>query len=117
MKKDRNCGNVAPYPMYNQYPVIMNGVMPGIPNNIMTQMPMPYMNPMMGNQISGINTPSMNMNSMNTTDTYNYENQINDINNRLNNIERRINNIENTINDTKMTSYANKYSSSNYQMM
>lgn len=111
MKKDRNCGATAtPYPVYNQFqsmpfPMMQGpavpGIMPGIPNSM--PMPIPYMNGMNG------------MTPMPTTTSS--DSQLSDLNNRINNLERRVNNIENTLNDTKMTSYANKYSSSNYQMM
>ena len=107
MKKDnRDCG--MPYPVYPPY----QGM------NMVPQFGMPYQGMNMG---MNMGMPMMNYPTMTTTTTNisnttnNIEQQLNNIEQEINNLDRRISNLENIYNSSNLS--ANKYSSSNYQMM
>ena len=96
MKKDRNCGNATPYPIYPMYGMPMQSMQGAYP---MMNMPMPLPMP----------APTT---SMNTTTGYTTS-EINTLSNRINSLEQRVSNLENIVNK----SYSNNYNTSNYQMM
>ena len=90
MKKDRNYGGTAPYPICPMYP----GMMPqaGIPMNQF---------PMMQNQPYMTQDPTSGS----------IEQQLSSLNSQINSLERRVTNLENLIGNT------NKYNNTNYQVM
>jgi len=97
MKKDRNCGNNAPYPIYQmQQPMMIPNMYQGaFPTNMMQQ-------PMM-NQINPMNYSSTSI-----------EQQINTLNSQVTNLERRISTLENIIG---ASANGTGYNTSNLQMM
>lgn len=107
MKKDRQCGGNAPYPVYPPYQGMgspMGYPMPGVQP--------PYMVPPMGMQ----NYPSAGISNGVSTNTI--EQQLNTLEQQMTLLDKRVTNLENMYNSSNSINYSNtKYNSSNYQMM
>lgn len=87
MKKDRNCGMGAPYPVYPPYQAYQVPMMPNMSNM------MPY--------------PSSGMQTIQSND--------NGLQEQINNLDRRITKLENMMSST--STYSAQFSDGNYHMM
>ena len=111
MKKERNCG-MNPYPVYQNYPQMMPGMMnPGMMNPGISTPMMPPGNVQMVPQYT-------NFNSQDGLSSNTIEQQMNQIQRQISNLEARVSKLESSINTIGNTSFnSTQYSNGNYHIV